>query len=279
MMDCTMNDSDMGGIGKLSRKRLSKVVKNHKGCITSVEVAQSLEIPTTKARSLLANWYKHGWLQKIHPGVYLAVELAAESPEDILIDPWVIASQLFAPSYIGGWSACQYWNFTEQLFDKTLVITGKRINGKEQKAGNTQFLLKKIDSTKFFGLKTIWKESIRVQVSDPHKTIVDMLDDPALVGGIRFLIDMLQKYLQSEHFNPIKLIEYAEKMKNKTIFKRLGYLLSILKPAEVVLIEECKNRISQGNTQIDPSSKGHRLLKRWGLWLPENFKDNLKLDK
>lgn len=81
----------------------------------------------------------------------------------------------------------------------------------------------------------------------------------------------LQKYLQSEHFQPTTLVEYAEKMKNKTIFKRLGYLLSVFKPAESDLIDQCKKRISQGNSQIDPSVNGSRLLKKWRLWLPDDF--------
>lgn len=82
---------------------------------------------------------------------------------------------------------------------------------------------------------------------------------------------MLQKHLESEHFQPTALIEYAEKMKNKTIFKRLGYLLSVFKPTEPSLIDQCKERISQGNSQIDPTSKGNPLLKKWRLWLPGDF--------
>ena len=177
---------------------------------------------------------------------------------------------------IGGWSACEFWGFTDQIFSSVIVLTAKRVNGKEQMAGNMTFLIKKHDPKKMFGLKTVWKESIKVQVSDPHKTIVDLFDDPSLGGGIRSLADVLQKYFQSEHLNTTALLEYADQMNNKTIFKRLGYLLSILKPAEIALIEQCKQRISQGNSQIDPSSKGNRLIKKWRLWLPEDFENTLQ---
>lgn len=272
-MYCTMDEYEVGGIGKLSRKRLSEIVRRCKGCIRATDVADCLQISGAKARNLLAIWSKHGWLQRIRPGLYLAVELASESPNDILIDPWVIAMQLYSPCYLGGWSACQHWDLTEQIFDKTLVLTSKRINGKEQEAGNIHFLIKKTDSTKFFGLKTIWKESVKVQISDPHKTIIDILDDPVLVGGIRSTTDMLQKYLKSEHFNCSLLLEYAFKMNNKTIFKRLGFLLSMLKFEDTGLIEQCRQSISQGNSQIDPSSKGKRLVKKWGLWLPNDFEN------
>lgn len=75
-----MDEQDMGGIGKLSRKRLSAVVRYCKGCIRAADVADCLQIPGVKARNLLAIWSKNGWLQRIRPGLYLAVELASESP-------------------------------------------------------------------------------------------------------------------------------------------------------------------------------------------------------
>jgi predicted transcriptional regulator of viral defense system len=185
--------------------------------------------------------------------------------------------QLYSPCYLGGWSACQYWDLTEQIFNKTLVLTAKRINGKEQIAGNMHFLIKKIDPKNFFGLKAIWKESVKVQISDPHKTIIDILDDPTLVGGIRSVIDMLQNYLKSDYFNPSLLLEYAFKMNNKTICKRLGFLLSMLKFEDSGLIEKCRQNISKGNSQIDPSSKGKRLVKKWGLWLPNDFENTFDM--
>lgn len=67
----------------------------------------------------------------------------------------------------------------------------------------------------------MWKESIKVQISYPHKTLIDLLDDPALARGIRFLTDMLQKYFQSERFNPTTLMEYAEKLWQRwNVFQR-----------------------------------------------------------
>lgn len=266
-----MNDQNLKGIGKLSRQRLSEVIRNCKGPFKAFDVSDCLQISKERARVMLSSWAKQGWLKRIRPGMYLPVELASESPEDILIDPWVIASQLYSPCYIGGWSACEYWGLTEQIFDKTLVLTSKRINGQEQKAGNFVFFIKKVSKSKIFGLKTIWKESIKVPISDPHKTIIDILDNPSFAGGIRFASDILKEYLQSEHFNASLLLEYAFKMNNKTIFKRLGFLLSFFKIDQPDLIEACFKNISQGNTQIDPSLQGSRLIKKWGLWLPDHF--------
>lgn len=274
-----MNEHELGGIGKLSRTRLAAVIKHFKGCFNSSDVSNCLEITKAKARGLLALWCKNGWVQRIKAGVYIPVELSAESPNDVVVDPWIIATQLYSPCYIGGWSACQFWRFTDQIFSSVIVLTAKRVNTTEQITGSTNFIIKKQDSKKIFGLKTVWKDAIKVLVSDPHKTIIDLLNNPSVGGGIRSVAEMLQKYFQSELLNTTTLLEYADQMKNKTIFKRLGYLLSVLNPSQTSLIDHCKKKISQGNSEIDPSLKGNRLIKKWRLWLPEDFENTLEAIK
>lgn len=271
-----MKKDDLAGIGKLSRQRLSEVLRGVKGgCVTSKNAAEILDVSTARARAFLAAWAINGWLYRVRQGVYLPVDLAASSSDQALIDPWSVANELFAPCYIGGWSAAQHWGFTEQIFETTVVITSRHINGKKQTAGGLTFLIKKRKAEKMFGLKSVWKEHLKVQVSDPHKTIVDMFDEPAIGGGIRSVIDFFQQYLASPHFNADILLEYAAKMNNKTIFKRLGFVLSKISPSSTALIDRCKQNISQGNSQLDPDLKGVRLIKKWRLWLPESFEKQI----
>ena len=46
-------------------------------------------------------------------------------------------------------------------------------------------------------------------VSDPSRTIVDVLDDPSLGGGIRNVADVLREYFQGEHRDDELLVEYG----------------------------------------------------------------------
>lgn len=267
---------DLAGIGKLSRRRLSEVIRKVKGgCITSKNVTEILNVSLPQAREFLSSWAENGWLCRIRQGIYAPIDIAATSSDHSLIDPWIVANELFAPCYIGGWSAAEHWGFTEQIFESTLVITSRHINGKKQMAGGSAFFIKKLKVRRMFGLKTIWKDQLKIQIADPHKTIIDMFDDPAVGGGIRLVIDFFQQYLSSSHFNADTLFEYATKMDNKAIFKRLGFVLSKINPNATTLIDHCKQNISQGNSQLDPQLKGHRLLKKWRLWLPESFEKQM----
>jgi hypothetical protein len=41
-----------------------------------------------------------------------------------------------------------------------------------------------------FAMRPVWRSSVRIDVSGPAKTIVDMLDDPGLGGGVRLVAHM-----------------------------------------------------------------------------------------
>ena len=262
---------ELAGLGKLSRKRLADVLRNSNGCISVSLVVETLTVSREQARLYLSSWVKNGWLRRVRRGLYFPVDIAAETPDGGVLDPWVIASQIFSPCYIGGWSAAKHWDFTEQLFESTIVFTSRRLNQKEQSIAGLTFLVKKSTSNKMFGLKSVWKDQIKVQVSDPHKTIIDMFDDPLIGGGIRSVVDFFQKYLSSSACDLNILTQYAQKMNNKAIFKRLGFVLSKIKPDETHWITQCSRQLSQGNSQLDPASKGKRLIKKWRLWIPEGF--------
>ncbi|NGX48033.1 MAG: hypothetical protein K1000chlam3_01420 [Chlamydiae bacterium] len=258
------------GIGAKSRNLLAKVVGSTEGAITPSHVSEVLNIPQKTASILLNKWARRGWLRRIRRGWYISVPIESETSNIPIEDPWLIASQAFSPCYISGWSAAQHWDFTEQIFHTVVIMTTRHLDSRHQKIGEVKYLVKEIPSSKFFGTKTLWRGSLKIQVSDPTKTIIDVLDSPFLAGGIRPAADMLLEYLNSEHFDPQKLIIYAEKNGNKTVFKRLGFLIERMKPELYDLIIHCKERISKGYSQLDPSLKEKKINTRWRLRIPKN---------
>ena len=105
-----------------------------------------------------------------------------------------------------------------------------------------------------------------MQVSDPSQTIVDVLDDPAVAGGIRHVSDMIRNYFNSEYRNDIGLLKYIKENKNRTVYKRLGYILEISDLNVPDIIKECHKNISSGYSVLDPviKTKGS-FNRRWNL--------------
>ncbi|MDE3020546.1 MAG: hypothetical protein KGI54_01655 [Pseudomonadota bacterium] len=259
------------GIGKLDRERLAAILRGTKGTISVERASAILEMNSTNVAKMLSRWNKKGWLSRVRRGLYVPVPLEATSADIPLDDPWQIAISLYAPCYIGGWSAAEHWDLTEQLFRTTVVMTQLSPRVRNPIIKGTNFLLCTISEKKVFGLKTVWRGQIKVLVSDPTRTILDMLAEPRLGGGIRSVGDMLVNYLHSGSKDLDLLISYAEKLGNGAVFKRLGFLLEQYAPEEKSFVEKCTQHLTKGNTRIDPKLPAERLISRWRLWVPKDW--------
>jgi len=264
--------SSISGIGKKSRVKLGKVLIGCKSkLITPDRVVEILQVTQVQARKLLQHWEKSGWLCRLRRGLYQPLSLEASGLEVVVDDPWVVACKLFSPCYVGGWSAVEFWDFTEQIFQTVVVVTSRRFSQRNFKVGGVHYILKRTSQENFFGLKHIWRNNVRVQVSDPSKTMIDLLNDPLTGGGMRPIIDFFKEYLHSDHKSLKTLLEYGDKMDNRTVFKRLGFLMDTFQPQESDFINDCKNRISKGRSQFDPTIKGEHFNSKWLLLMPKGF--------
>ena len=111
-----------------------------------------------------------------------------------------------------------------------------------------------------FGTKPVWRGPVKVDVSDPTKTVLDMLVDPKLGGGLRPIVDVLGAYLKSKYKDNALLIAYADRLGNGAAIKRLGFLLERIAPDEERLIADCLARVKKGNVKLDPSLPAERLV-------------------
>ena len=268
-------DSQLAGIGKKERLKLAMLLKAGAAVLTPTIAAKALKIDQNRAAQLLALWAKKGWLSRVKHGVYIPVSIQADSPEVMADEPWVLAKALFEPCYIGGWSAAEHWDFTEQIFNSTMVFTTRKAPSRELNLKGAKLTVKTIKSERLFGTQNIWRENQKVAISDPTKTVVDSFNDPAVVGGIRMSVDILNRYLRSEHKNLEKLFKYSLQMKNTAIFKRLGFVFEQIGMSDPQFIQSIKKEIKSGYSQLDPSAPGKSLVTTWNLWVPSSWKKGL----
>ena len=259
------------GIGKADRERLSSILRGTKGTVSVAEAAKILDLPRIDVAKMLSRWAKKGWLSRVRRGLYIPVPLESKTADISLEDAWVVAARLYEPCYIGGWSAAEYWDLTEQIFRTVVVITTQRPRNRTPLIKGTDFLLRTVSDKTMFGLKPVWRGQVKVNISDPTRTMLDMLNDPQLGGGIRSTVDMLENYLNSEKKDLELLINYADQLGNGAVFKRLGFLLELYAPAEQLSIKKCKERLSSGNAKLDPKLSGNKLITRWRLWVSKRW--------
>ena len=255
---------------RLSRGRAQLVqVLSVAGDVIRVDdVVLALQLDRTSAAQRLSRWVEQGWLRRVGRGAYVAASIDTMGSERVLDEPWVLVPALFAPAYIGGRTAAAHWDLTEQIFKDIFVMTARAVRRKQQERHGTLFSLKHINERKIFGTKNVWRHQTQVPVSDVHRTIVDMLDDPAIGGGVRHAADCLAVYLQRDDRDEKKIVNYAVRLGNGAILKRLGFLADRF-PGGAELSRLCKQHLSGGHAKLDPAQDGSFVVTKWRLHVPE----------
>jgi len=254
-----------------SRQQLSKLLREAGELFTVDAAAGVLGTSNQVTAKTLARWSNQGWLARIKRGVYASVPLEAETTTQALEEAWVLIPELFEPAYVGGWSAAEHWDLTEQIFRGICIYTNRPVTKRDQTFHNIPFVVAHTQAKNLFGTKPVWKKEKKILVSDPTRTIIDMLTDPRAGGGIQHVVDCLYQYFKGDHFKDSLLVEYAERLGNGAVFKRLGYLASQMLGEEHPLTTICKNHLSAGNARLDPAQKADKLITKWRLFVPNNL--------
>lgn len=255
-----------------NRARLAAVLRATRDVVSVETTSSALDLDRTAAAKLLSRWTSQGWMRRIGRGLYVPVPLDLAGTTQIVGDPWVLVPPLFGESYIGGWTAAHHWDLTEQLFNTTLVFTTRRVDEQRVEAQGVTFLAHHIAKKRLFGTKSVWRGVTRVNLSDPARTLVDMLALPEIGGGIDHVADCLSEFQKLKSKDRDALVIYAEQFGNGAIFKRLGFLASV-HLHDAALVNACKSRLTKGYAKLDPNLDCSQLITAWNLWVPVRWKE------
>jgi predicted transcriptional regulator of viral defense system len=256
-------------LASASKEKLRRLARGARGgLVTTVRAAALLRLPAAEASATLGRLVRQGWLVRVRRGLYLVLPLEAGREGGTVEDPWVFARELFAPCYIGGWTAAEHWGLTEQLFRSTFVVTAATIRHAAETFLGTEFHLVRAKRSRVENVRPIWRGRERIAVSDRERTIADALASPDWVGGIRHLAEILNSYHSAKDWNPNRLLARAGEVGSGAAFKRLGYLAETVLGGEPALVAAARAHLTAGIVKLDPAVRERgRLSKRWGLWL------------
>ena len=190
---------------------------------------------------LLFSLKRKGWVKEVEKGKYVTTVFGT-----IETSIFSIATNLTWPSYISFWSALNYYGFKEQAPKTITVATTKK--KKEVKFEDVTIKFITLSPKRFFGY-------IRLEdftIAEKEKCIIDSLLLPRYSGGINEISKAI--HLAIEDIMLEKLVDYAIKIGNKSVVKRLGYILKKLNieiPKD--LEKRMKKNIGKGFSLLDPS--------------------------
>ena len=231
------------------QKRLAALLRTTSGSFRAEDAARALGLDRAHAAKLLAGWHKQGVVRRVARGLYVPVQPSALGQTQVLDDPWVLVPELYTPGYVGGWSALEHWELTEQLFRSVCVLTAKRTKYGETQHQGVPFFVKHIPETKLFGTKTLWRKNIKVLISDPHKTILDIVDDPYLGAGLQHTVDCLRVGAPTRREgNSAEMLDF-----------------------DASFVQDCSKNMTMGYAYLDKSARDQKLVTRWRLWAPKGY--------
>ncbi len=169
---------------------------------TEKEVLKITKTTKKYVRTLLSRLLKKGYIYRIERGKYSLYD-----------DPLIFASHSAKPSYLSLWTALRYHNLTQQQPQNIFVM----VKSAKRKITLPNATINFIVTKQFWGYKTERYRDFDIFVAEPEKAIIDGLLARLPIEYISEAIELNQ--------NPQKLAEYAKKTKNRSLTKRLGYLL------------------------------------------------------
>ncbi|ODS36764.1 hypothetical protein BEH94_00560 [Candidatus Altiarchaeales archaeon WOR_SM1_SCG] len=246
---------------------LSTLSAEGKNIFTIDDASKVIKKDRNEIRSILHKLSKKSGIERIERGKYLIIPLEAGTKRRWSDDPFVIASGLVTPYTIAYWSALSYWNLTEQIPQTIFVASTHRKFTGQKRIVNIPYRFITISPKKFFGIKIIWINDKKVNITDPEKTVVDCLDRPQYCGGITEAAKGIWNGIEDKKIDLNKITEYAVKINNKAVFKRMGYLCEIL-GIETPHHNTWRDNISNGYSLLDPilPDKGS-YIRKWRLRL------------
>lgn len=252
-------------LSKTESKLLTTLSAEGKNIFNYEDANKILASDVKRVKQTIYMLAEKGWIKYLEKGKYLIVPFEGIAKGTWSEESFVIASFLVDPYAISYWSALNHYGFTEQIPRTVFISTTKRKLKTEIEVLGVPYKFITLKPHKFFGNTTIWLANKKVVITDKEKTIIDCLDHPEYCGGIVEVAKGLADAIEDD-IDKDKLTTYAQKINNKTVFKRLGYLSETLNLPVSKYLAKWQKMISRGFSLLDPlSSNKGKYNSKWNL--------------
>jgi predicted transcriptional regulator of viral defense system len=225
-------------------------------------------------RNILSKLTQSGWLVRLKRGLYTIQ--SPLYPDEI--HPFAIAQALVRPIAISHWSALAHHGFTTQIPPMIQASTPSKVVTPEMRSGeayrprgtaawrvmNIEIEYIHVKEENFWGFTHEWVSSWhRVAITDPERTLFDLVARSDLFGGISMAIETISSNLDKIDLH--QLVRYAIRYDVGAYIKRLGWVLEtngvdndILEPLMVYETQNYHLLDPQGQDEGEP-------ITRWKL--------------
>lgn len=231
--------------------QLLAVLSDRRKTLFTIEDARAaVNLHPDHLHHLLQGLVRKRILERLARGLYLLIPIEAGTKRVHTEDALVIASALASPAAVAYWSALNFHQLTEQIPDVVFIATTRQVLQRQREVLRMRFRFIRVAAHKFFGVEMVQVGDKQACVTDREKTILDALDHPEYCGG---MVEVAKSLVVGwKGCDPGKELDYAVRMNNSAVFKRLGYLLELHGLAEEWYLDRLRKRIRPGYSKLEP---------------------------
>lgn len=216
------------------------------------------------AYSLLQRLQNNNRIKKIRNNLYSCVNPATNS---IYATKYQIASSITKTAFVSHTSALEYYGMNNQVSNSVYVSSLTKFNTFEFEGITYQYQPNKTDM-----LVDKPKYTDNIKVSSLERSVIDSIKEMEKIAGFEEVLDNLSLL---RNLNVEKLKEYLDYNNIKTLYKKVGYLLSIYQSQNKLpssFFVYCKENSSNTTIYLTQEAKKHgQFNKEWNLILPNNI--------
>ena len=182
------------------------------------------EVGPAAATDVAERLVKKGILKRVAPGNFLIRPLRTQGRSALPSAPVFVAALLQGePFYLGGLWALTFHRLTDQQFASRIdAFVARRRQGLI--LGGARVIFHRRPRKQFAaGMADAEVEGVRLHVSTPERTLIDLLDRPALAGGATNALRLVKDTLARVSID--RLIDHAAGEAKPSTCQRLGLLL------------------------------------------------------
>lgn len=265
----------MNGLSRQETTILAQLSAYGKNIFSTEDVLALKQTSPQSVWSVLSRLSHKGWIRRLRRSTYMIVPLEAGVNRAWAEDSFKLAHKLFSPCYVAYRSALSYWQLTEQVPNITTVAVLRRQKLPQSPAIRRQFRLVSLAPHKFFGFTAVWRDNVKVNISDVEKTILDCLEKPRYAGGMDQALHALLQ-ARKDGFDIEKLETYLQQFRNNTLLKRVGFLLDYLGALDHERKKKWQSKLNTNIALLDPlGASGGKISSEWRLRINMDIENEL----
>lgn len=204
------------------------------------------------------------------PAAVLVYDAHMADAHDTSFHEALVVGSLLAPEGAAAYAtAMRWWGWAGPpgAEAETLTfITPKRKQAMRLRLLGVRFELVFIKPDRMFGAALLGEPGLRIRVTEPERTVIDMLDRSDLCGGVRAAAAALA--LAWPALDHERLTAYLERFAGGTVPRRIGYIaerLGLMPPGDP-LAARWRELLGAGYSLLERGGPAEGpFVRRWGL--------------